>query len=1504
MTDKQPHAAQSAPDNSWTTTLRTHAETRRRDRQARWNEALIYYRQVTDMSLESSAFSKPLTLADLVTSVNEQQKQYTAFRGLSDEPLPVQKKKLRLWGSRQEEEQGRSKHDEATTGSSKETQNDPAADSQTSGSPSVKRNLIDMIKATYGPVELVGKMTVDTFGQAYPGVAYAFGSVFFLIKTARGVSELYDSIQEFFSLIKPFLDRLAVYSQGELSSELEDIITDVLIAIIRINGIAASIISHNRATQFFRVVIGKDERIKREIAAMRELFDNESRMVNAILLREFQAKLAKPAPVQQQASDPQRDIAARLATCKANLRPVTTKGAPENVLRSTETRQAEDTGAWVLSDHVFKAWLERKSAVLWMSGGPGVGKTFLACHIIRHLLRSVCRSDHQSSSTSVMYFFCNKDVRELHSVDSMLRTMAYQMCVANPLYVDHVESCSPHSTELDSDILWIKLFEDYFRAPPELPDYTSSEADLAYIVLDGLDEMDLKERRAFLKALNRYLKAKRKGATEMHMQFLLLGRPELTPEIESNFRNSLLNISITSQKNSPDIEKHVTESIDDGRLPDIDMSDSQMDSLIQMITQRANGMFLWADLMIEEMSMQDDFHAMQRALERAPSEMNGKILNTLEQMGQTLDEEQIADLNEMLKWATCAQRRLTVAELRLILNARQYNQARSGAIQEDYVDEMVQFEASLRKRYASWFTLIRDDGLSTEDLKDVLTQRHDFESMPGKDSKRMSARHKDRAISSRQAGTKPRMMSSPSTEVVIAHSSIKDYFLNEPKTTKVGVDVDEAHASIALFLLEMICDIGRSRGTLFPYACNQWQIHLELARFEHVANAKQARIGSLMVKLFHDPTISRRWIAQVQPFWGTWTLHENNQRRVQKWLAEPAFTEDLTESERAWAQEVHDSIGQLVRLPYEICAAEWLKKFDWMAPACFENVAAYMEMTSSLADGLEWPLLPVARHQNHAAHVRKVAQWTGFERDTVWHSRLGFCLRQLSHTEDAILEHEMALEEDPACLPSRAGLAYCFEDMGDLATAVKHMNEVLDRIEDESTGYPIPSMTAELYYNSMGEWQAKLDNQDAAIAAWEKLREQTRPSALAHTNLFNALYAQGKYTELIKLLEDLSSDSMPGQKHSTLTQLCLQWYTAGEGQLPYCPGIEHAAFQLGKIDIIRDMYVSAIEATECMGDMTWGLLLKIDLAQLLYRCYRADEEAMRMWKSIANAQHGEPGTFLHLPRTIASQRLQEVYVHQAATSQDLAHLTRLVEQFEDLIDLGKPESERSVHRNLDEDDPVDFAKLRLGALYTMQSRREDAMEALQGNLELGLDLIKQRRSLEGFECLLRVFICYRDDTHALAAFSRLSSDASASYELEICLKDENSTDAEPLSMEASDASEVANNDGSPNEDTTAQDKFALKLARVCDGCGFEASKPNGFYHCRVCTDTDWCRDCMLKLENGELHMFPPRRCDRQHQFLQVPDWEDKLEKENIRVGAEQWPLKRWIEHVKKEWSLP
>ncbi|KAI4932683.1 hypothetical protein J4E85_003081 [Alternaria conjuncta] len=143
-------------------------------------------------------------------------------------------------------------------------------------------------------------------------------------------------------------------------------------------------------------------------------------------------------------------------------------------------RWLKGTCQWILRTKEFIEWHESKPPrLIWITGGPGKGKTMLA-----HFLVDYCEivGAREPDRELVIYFFCGTQ-DGLNSGPSLLRGLIYQILVRNKATFCHIkEAFSNHGKSLFDDAqfeaLW-RVFDTMIR------DKTLKSVTC---ILDGLDE--------------------------------------------------------------------------------------------------------------------------------------------------------------------------------------------------------------------------------------------------------------------------------------------------------------------------------------------------------------------------------------------------------------------------------------------------------------------------------------------------------------------------------------------------------------------------------------------------------------------------------------------------------------------------------------------------------------------------------------------------------------------------------------------------------------------------------------------------------------------------------------------------------------------------------------------------------------------------------------------------------------------------------------------------------
>jgi hypothetical protein len=168
---------------------------------------------------------------------------------------------------------------------------------------------------------------------------------------------------------------------------------------------------------------------------------------------------------------------------------------PRDMYRRIAKLRVPGTGDWVRNERLFQKWIgECDKPVLWISGSPGNGKTFIAQNIIAFLQEQPLNFP---SPISVGYFFFRDSDPKTRSFHLALRDMAFQIYQNDPLYRRYIDSNCHSPAEIETiQSTWQTLFEDYYFDTSQRRDH------IALLVFDGVDEAFKDDRQTFLELLS------------------------------------------------------------------------------------------------------------------------------------------------------------------------------------------------------------------------------------------------------------------------------------------------------------------------------------------------------------------------------------------------------------------------------------------------------------------------------------------------------------------------------------------------------------------------------------------------------------------------------------------------------------------------------------------------------------------------------------------------------------------------------------------------------------------------------------------------------------------------------------------------------------------------------------------------------------------------------------------------------------------------------------------
>lgn len=325
---------------------------------------------------------------------------------------------------------------------------------------------------------------------------------------------------------------------------------------------------------------------------------------------------------------------------------------------------------WFLDAPKIKLWLAQRNArveLLYITARAGCGKTTIIAHTIRYIesnlkLIPVNRMGKPTPKLDMepilLYFFFHRaNPEEEGTAIGAIKTLVFQLALQVPngssILLKQYEVLSAKPSFLWSwDHLW-GIFIDILRTLPG--------SHIVYMILDGLDECESQSRWSFLARLEAHMKSLNSEVnvdTAYYLKVMISGRPD---EQVIDAISSVNHFEITIEDTASDMDALIDWRIAQfaaRRALDCDT----VQKLSTFLRRRAEGMFLWVILVMEELErrderLSDDVIAMK--LERVPV----TLVSTYKAILRYPPVSRQSDLWHVLRWLMYAKRVLTIPEL-------------------------------------------------------------------------------------------------------------------------------------------------------------------------------------------------------------------------------------------------------------------------------------------------------------------------------------------------------------------------------------------------------------------------------------------------------------------------------------------------------------------------------------------------------------------------------------------------------------------------------------------------------------------------------------------------------------------------------------------------------------------------------------------------------------------------------------------------------------------------
>jgi tetratricopeptide (TPR) repeat protein len=311
-------------------------------------------------------------------------------------------------------------------------------------------------------------------------------------------------------------------------------------------------------------------------------------------------------------------------------------------IRNRESqRRSQPCGEWLLPHEVFQAWLQFQHRAIWICGSPGSGKTVLSTCIIDTVKDLIENKPQQV----LAFFFCDKSDQHGQSAITILAGLIGQVLSQLDEIPNHVHTA--HNIAVRYGRSKISASDQ----PTAILKDLALSLDKLYIIVDGLDE--LKDAPTVINTIKDLINS----AAMIQVVFLSRRISAISSQL-----STFPTIELTPDLVSSDINNYISRE-----LAELPIGDPELQNQVfQRLSQNANGMFLWASLMIQTLKSATSPYEIVEVLSDLPIGLDTIYSAILNKLAKELPRRQ-ALAKRVLLLICCSARPLHWKELESIL---------------------------------------------------------------------------------------------------------------------------------------------------------------------------------------------------------------------------------------------------------------------------------------------------------------------------------------------------------------------------------------------------------------------------------------------------------------------------------------------------------------------------------------------------------------------------------------------------------------------------------------------------------------------------------------------------------------------------------------------------------------------------------------------------------------------------------------------------------------------
>ncbi|KAK8026442.1 hypothetical protein PG991_003498 [Apiospora marii] len=306
------------------------------------------------------------------------------------------------------------------------------------------------------------------------------------------------------------------------------------------------------------------------------------------------------------------------------------------------------TCQWIRDDSDYQQWLHGDLNRLWISGGPGMGKTMLSIFLTEDLEKHT-----KHNNGLAIYYFCRHDDENRNTEASLLRGLLLQLVRAVsdatferriwPLFAT-LDSAGYTPSNLPA--MW-RIFSDII---------SSKEVEPVYCVLDGLDECT---KNSFNQTVRTFHTLFHDNSTSFASTFRLVVVSRDLPGLSGY---TTITLSRQNSHIHHDIKLFISSHIQETLSHKAGFSTRYLDEVSKSLFDDSEESFLWIGFVVQGLSEYETPRQLTKALNQTPKGLGPLYKRILLQIYEK-HREQRHLIFRLLVWVSLAFRPLTIEEL-------------------------------------------------------------------------------------------------------------------------------------------------------------------------------------------------------------------------------------------------------------------------------------------------------------------------------------------------------------------------------------------------------------------------------------------------------------------------------------------------------------------------------------------------------------------------------------------------------------------------------------------------------------------------------------------------------------------------------------------------------------------------------------------------------------------------------------------------------------------------